>query len=411
MEPQSEAEKAIVPVGSTSIVRPVVDVEQVLAAVKAFKEIKQKVLDKKKDFIYIGTDGKPNTQGRGEPYIKKSGWRTVALAFNLSISVGIGRKEWYEDSHGTYYVWRYPITVAANNGRSVSSEGICSSRNKFFALRKQKDGSYKYIEPYEPDIMLTAQTVGINRAISDMVGSGEVSGEEMLDTAPPHTQTDIKDIVPEYEDVHQDEVYSDSDATVSCDCKPSSYQTPVGDLKYCRNHGIQLWPRCSGFCGKHEACLKCPGYDECMRKTPQGMTGDYLRKEATDSKDSKYTCVHGDEFADGEKPQHFGECNFNKKECKECPIGKECKVHREAKKESQKAKDKNPQFVSRKDLKGETHLDKLHTLSTWASTNVEGDLTFPDHYEQLNLIVTETCDDPANPTEDEAERIIKRFYS
>ena len=34
----------------------------------------------------------------------------------------------------------------------------------------------------EADVMLKAMTVAINRGVSDLLGSGEVSGEEMIKT-------------------------------------------------------------------------------------------------------------------------------------------------------------------------------------------------------------------------------------
>ena len=113
----------------------------------------------------------------GKPYIKKSGWRNIAAAFGISEEIMSSEKTTATDDIGTYYVHKYLVKAIAPNGRFAMAEGACSSRDPFFAKSK---GNYRpEHEINESDIILTAQTVAYNRAISDLVGGGELSAEEM----------------------------------------------------------------------------------------------------------------------------------------------------------------------------------------------------------------------------------------
>lgn len=107
----------------------------------------------------------------GKSYIKKSGWRKLAFAFNLSISI---EKEWKEqwlskDAEGkttdetTYY---FHVRVTAPNGRYVIGVACASTDEKDFAHAEH--------DPYA-----LAYTRAVNRAISDILGLGEVSYDEM----------------------------------------------------------------------------------------------------------------------------------------------------------------------------------------------------------------------------------------
>jgi len=160
------------------IVLPV-NIDGMKEAWKRFLQVKESLLDSDRvKYNKYGYLAKPDEAGKD--FIVKSGWRKVATAFNLTIDQNIGtpNKVWGEDSEGKYYTWLFPISpirVIAPNGRYVDSVGVCSSRKPFFS----KKGDTR-IDPSEEDIVLMAQTVGINRGISDMVGGGEVSGEEMI---------------------------------------------------------------------------------------------------------------------------------------------------------------------------------------------------------------------------------------
>jgi hypothetical protein len=146
-------------------------------AIKAFDlygQAKTRLLNDN-DVLYIGASGKPVHKDVKDsvPYIKKSGWRKMARFFGLSVDILGKEKIWTEDAKGDkYYIWAYQIKVSHQCGAYVLAEGVCSSRDKFFT----KGGK---VPADETNVMLKAQTVGINRGISDLLGAGEVSAEEV----------------------------------------------------------------------------------------------------------------------------------------------------------------------------------------------------------------------------------------
>jgi hypothetical protein len=159
----------------SDIVLPV-SIEGMQKAWDRFQQVKKALLSS--DIVKYNKNGWIAQSGEeGKDYIVKSGWRKIATAFNLSIdmSVGESKKIYGEDGEGKYYTWLFPVRAIAPNGKYQDSIGACSSRKAFFSKKNKQR-----IDPQEEDIILMAQTVGINRAISDLVGGGEVSGEEMI---------------------------------------------------------------------------------------------------------------------------------------------------------------------------------------------------------------------------------------
>ncbi|MEM3489816.1 MAG: hypothetical protein QXO75_09230 [Nitrososphaerota archaeon] len=140
----SEDEKSLV-------VRP--DVEGTVEALEAFQRLKQSVLDQN-DIVEIN----------GKKYIKRSGWRKIALAFNISTEVVTIERE----KIGETYVIRVKARASAPNGRVSEEVGICDSTEFTGGLK-----------PTYHNIESKAATRAINRAISNLVGGGEVSAEEV----------------------------------------------------------------------------------------------------------------------------------------------------------------------------------------------------------------------------------------
>jgi len=98
----------------------------------------------------------------GKPYLKKSGWRWIAVHFQLSDEIIAEKLEQKKD----VFVWRITVRVTSPNGRFTTGVASCSSKERQFAH-------------LEHDVYSTAHTRAKNRAISDMVGGGEVSAEEI----------------------------------------------------------------------------------------------------------------------------------------------------------------------------------------------------------------------------------------
>lgn len=103
----------------------------------------------------------------GNLYTKKSGWRKIATAFNISDELISQDRQPLDDGEVRYQV---TVRASAPNGRTSIGVGMCSSLESGKSLNKKNNK--------EHDILGTAHTRAKNRAISDLLG-GEVSYEEM----------------------------------------------------------------------------------------------------------------------------------------------------------------------------------------------------------------------------------------
>ncbi len=109
---------------------------------------------------------------------KKSAWRKLARAFNISDEI---IKEIQEPLEKGGFIWRIHVKATAPNGRASIGVGSCSTRERAFAH-------------IDHDIYAIAHTRAKNRAIADLIGSGEVSAEELeapkteIDTGVKKTQ-------------------------------------------------------------------------------------------------------------------------------------------------------------------------------------------------------------------------------
>lgn len=145
------------------VVQPLMKAEELSDQLKAFQEIKKQCLTKN-DTMYI----------KGNPYVKKTGWRKIKTAFNISLEILEKQRVVLDDKN---IMWIYNVRAYAKNreGNTVASadaEMACDTREKFSNGKP------------ETAIMAMAQTRAYNRAISDLVGGGEVSAEEMTGETP-----------------------------------------------------------------------------------------------------------------------------------------------------------------------------------------------------------------------------------
>ena len=105
-------------------------------------------------------------------YIKKSGFRKIAVYFGLSDRILEEEKITREDDS---FYWRIKAQVEAPNGRTSIGVAICDSRERKFSH-------------LEHDVYTIAHTRAKNRAISDMVAGGIVSAEEVTPEEPEKPQ-------------------------------------------------------------------------------------------------------------------------------------------------------------------------------------------------------------------------------
>lgn len=142
----------------------------------------------------------------GRKFRKKGYWRAIAVAFNLDVKLELERVEvsgQFLDGRDNFtYLVTYRAT--APNGRTITGDGAASAMEKAgkFKCPHQKKGARKgYAEHWPPDtcpdfdpdhawkrlpqeatihnVRSHAHTRAFNRAVSNLVGFGEVSAEEI----------------------------------------------------------------------------------------------------------------------------------------------------------------------------------------------------------------------------------------
>ena len=184
-EADEEREDVIVgtPDVQNTLIEPASDAESVAKMYERFEEMKQKII-KSDDLQKIGKN----------QFITKSGWRKIATAFNVSFET-VSEKKDVEDGIVTYTV---KAKAVAPNGKTVTGVAKCSSNESNFMeivpddLKEEMkddedvfmvDGKLRRLKPprevSQHNLFTTAATRAKNRAISDCVGGGEVSAEEV----------------------------------------------------------------------------------------------------------------------------------------------------------------------------------------------------------------------------------------
>jgi hypothetical protein len=113
----------------------------------------------------------------GKPFRKKGYWRAVAVAFNLSVELVEERREVFGllPSGGDNYAYLVTYRAATTTARCETGDGACTAAEK----------SVGKMRASEHNVRSHAHTRAFNRAVSNLVGFGEVSAEEVEpDTAP-----------------------------------------------------------------------------------------------------------------------------------------------------------------------------------------------------------------------------------
>jgi len=151
-------------VQESTIVKIQANLKQLEEHAKQFKDLKEKLL----------TDG-DYALIQNKKYIKKSGWVTFAFAFNLKTTILREEKETDAQRPG-WYAYHFTVRCEATNGRITEKVGSCDS--------VEKNNTSIHV------VRAMAETRATNRAISAMVGGGEVSAEEFDSKAPGQVYKD-----------------------------------------------------------------------------------------------------------------------------------------------------------------------------------------------------------------------------
>lgn len=150
----------------SEVIRPF-DAATLLESFNAYQDLLPRLLTNE------DWQGPPNKKGS---FVKKSGWRKIATAFDLDVT--LLRSTIERDEHGAPLraeVWARAI---APSGRSMDGDGYCAATEPRFAEAKGR-------QKLENDLRATATTRAMNRAISGLVGMGAVSADEVEEPAPP----------------------------------------------------------------------------------------------------------------------------------------------------------------------------------------------------------------------------------
>ena len=149
--------------------------EQVVEGMRAYQKLLKELLEPS-DWQTHDKDG----NRLPKPFLKKSGWRKISRAFNLSFARVHSRVE--RDEDGTPVRAEVWIRAVAPNGQYGDGDGYCSADEGRFR-------SWKGRQKLENDLRATATTRAKNRAIADLVGMGEVSFEEIAPAGEEHEHT------------------------------------------------------------------------------------------------------------------------------------------------------------------------------------------------------------------------------
>lgn len=229
---ESKLKTEIIPVP----VQPLVSPEQAAAGWQLFLDLKKRLLT---------TDDYQTISGK--KFITKSGFRKIAVAFNLSDRI-IESERINRDDDSFY--WRIVVEIEADNGRRSTGVAICDSKERKFAH-------------VEHDVFATCHTRAKNRAISDMVAGGVASAEEMTSAAakkpPSKGKTKLKSKVKEQTPV--------LDSNIAKALNAADLDVDILDIRYdLESEGLSIAVR--GTMGK----TLWQRYDSVLRK--QGLSWD-----------------------------------------------------------------------------------------------------------------------------------------
>jgi len=167
--------------GEYRVVRPLVSADEALQRWFEYQALVEKIVGRG-DVQSFSEDGKTRS------FIKKSGWQKLATYYGIAIAMVDERLFHRHDpksclrvaSPGTFgdvkdcgcavVGARYVVRATAPNGRTVEAIGIATFNEK----------RARYIR-VEHDLAGKAFTRAFNRAVSSMIGAGEISAEEKTD--------------------------------------------------------------------------------------------------------------------------------------------------------------------------------------------------------------------------------------
>lgn len=166
--PQTAPSTALVRRERRSEVLHPLDVDQLAASFEEYQQLLPRLL-KASDYQDAGRD----RDGNPRRFVKKSGWRKIATAFDLDVILVSDEVE--RDTEGRVLRAKVIARAIAPSGRTMDGDGYCAADESRFTSGKGDTSKL------ENDLRATATTRAKNRAIADLVGMGDVSAEEVGD--------------------------------------------------------------------------------------------------------------------------------------------------------------------------------------------------------------------------------------
>lgn len=167
-----------------------VDVDAAKDFMNNYQELVEALLDKS-DYQPIKTqEGIKNSK-------KKSAWRKLATAFNISDDV-IEKEIIHDECHRIISA-RYEVKATLPNGRHGVGTGSASIYDKITKKDTVEPTPFELRQRFtnaEHDITSTAHTRAKSRAISDLIGAGEVSAEELSGAGIAKPSKPVKPVKP-----------------------------------------------------------------------------------------------------------------------------------------------------------------------------------------------------------------------
>lgn len=153
------------PVASEMIIlKPITTIENIVSTYLEYNLLKDRLLIDS-DFQLI----------RWKKCIKKAGFRKLATAFWISTEITRESRV----NLDRYFIYEITCRATAPSGRYSEACASCASNERDFTH-------------LENDVRATAQTRATNRAISDLIGTGEISAEEIDEWQKDKTILDTK---------------------------------------------------------------------------------------------------------------------------------------------------------------------------------------------------------------------------
>jgi hypothetical protein len=149
---------------------PLVNVQSAVAAWNAYQDLCKQVLDEKTDYANI----------KGKLAKKRSGFSKLARFYGVSVNV-LKEFEWHG---GDDWGWDWTLIATLPGGRSTTGDGSCT-------FSEMKGGG---IAATRHNIRAKAYTRAFNRAVANVLGTGEVSAEELGDEDNGHTSPQVSRI-------------------------------------------------------------------------------------------------------------------------------------------------------------------------------------------------------------------------